>query len=233
MNVVAPTNLTLHPSRRAQASHDAAVRCEERRRIGRELHDSTSQLLVALQLNLACLKVSSDETDTHSLFCALDETLQELHAKVRAVSSSDETPALQESLPVELRVMAKRFALFAAIRATLTCKGHYVSHSKEVEMSLYRIAQEALANVARHAHARQVRVQLDCTNDGTLKLTIEDDGVGFGSCKKRNLPEAGAGIDNIRQRVREMGGRLTLRRLRCGSRVTVTIHSQFLPAAAA
>jgi two-component system, NarL family, sensor kinase len=234
MNSVAHSTLTVHPaSRRTEIHHDAAVRCAERQRIGRELHDSTSQLIVALQLNLECLKVSSDNADTHQLFCVFDETLHELHSAVRAVSSSPETLSLERSLPAALKVMATRFALLATMKVTLDVQGQYVSQPSEVEMSLYRIAEEALANVARHAHARAARLQLDCSKSGSLKLTIEDDGVGFDRCLDVRRHEGGTGIANIRQRVRDMGGHLTLKKLHEGSSVAVTIQSPILASAPA
>lgn len=178
-----------------------------------------------LQLNLTCLKLSSVTPETRQLFCDLDQTIQDLHREVRAVSTSEETPSLEEVLPLALAAMATRFALLSNIRVTLDVQGAYVSQPAEVEMSLYRIAQEALANVARHAHATEVKVRLGCGKDGTLKLAIEDDGVGFGSWKEFDPSEIGTGMGNIRHRVCDMGGQLTLRRLRHGSRVAVTIHA--------
>ena len=119
--------------------------------------------------------------------------------------------------------MATRFALVAKIEVTQDVRGNYISQPKDVEMWPYRIAQEALANVARHAHARKVKLQLDCRKYGTLKLTIDDDGVG-GICQKTGLPEVGTGLGNIRKRVRDMGGHLSLRQLRAGSRAALSIH---------
>ena len=219
---LAPSGVT-YPSRSNQTRHDDAVRNGERQRIRRELHDSTSQLLVALQLNLGCLKAASQTAETRQLFCALDQTLQELHSAVRAVSSCDEALSLQEPLPLALEAMTTHFAILTNITATLKVKGSCVSRTADVEMSLYRIAQEALANVARHAHATEVRLQLDYTKTGTLKLTIDDDGVGFRTCTEVDLPENGTGMGNIRQRVHEMDGHLQLSRLRHGSRLAVTI----------
>jgi len=225
MNVVTRSSPAPPTSERTQIGAAASIRRDERQRIGRELHDSTSQLLVALQLNLACLKASSEQAANRELFCALDQTLQELHSAVRAVSSSDETLSLQEILPLALSAMATHFRILANIKVTLDIQGNYVPQAAEVEMSLYRIAQEALANVARHSHATEVRLQLDCTKSGTLKLTIEDNGVGFGSGGQADLHETGTGIGNIRQRVHDMGGYLLLKRLRRGSRVAVTIRA--------
>ena len=230
MSVVAPTDLSLHSSRDAQSRHDAVVRREERGRIARELHDSTSQLLVALQLNLACLKQSSENTSAQQVFCVLDQILHELHREVRAISTSGEAPSLPDSLPLALNVMATHFALLTNVKITLSVQGDYVSPSDEVEMSLYRIAQEALANVARHAEATEVRLKLDC-QQRTLKLTIEDNGVGFRGRRGADLSGGGTGIENIRRRVSDMGGHLVLRQLHNGSRVAVTVHPSFLPAA--
>src|SRR6476620_1360341 len=133
--VEAPKTLTPHASLGARLRHDAAVRCQERGRIARELHDSTSQLLIALQLNLACLKASSENADTHQLFCSIDDIMRELHSAVRAVSSSDATPSLTDDLLAALRLMATRFALFTKIEVTLDVRGNYVSWPKDMEMS--------------------------------------------------------------------------------------------------
>ncbi|HSQ96364.1 MAG TPA: histidine kinase [Croceibacterium sp.] len=225
MDCIVQSIHTPHPPDRTQT----AIRRDERHRIARELHDSVSQLLVTLQLNLACLKVSSENAETHQLFCALDQTLHELHCAVRAVSTSLETPSLQESLPLALTAMARQFGLLADLKVTLDMQENYVSHASGVEMSLYRIAQEALANVARHAHATEVRVQLGCDKDGTLTLEIDDDGVGFESRRESDPSQIGTGIENIRERVRDMGGHLILRRLLHGSQVAVTIHASTLP----
>jgi two-component system NarL family sensor kinase len=224
MNIQTASGLTLRSSQRALKHHDDAVRREERGRIARELHDSVSQLLVSLQLDLACLKVSSDDACAHQLFSDLDNTLQTLHSEVRALSSSAAAPFLRERLPAALRAMATRFTLLTQIKVTQDVRGHYVSRPKDVEMSLYRIAQEALANVARHAHAKTVKLQLDYRKNGTLTLTIEDDGVGFGISKEAGPREAGVGMKNMRSRVREMGGRLSLKRLPGGSQLSVSIH---------
>jgi two-component system NarL family sensor kinase len=182
-------------------------------------------LLVALQLQLACLKVSSENAANKQLFCELDRTLKDLHSQVRAVASSIETPSsFQNGLPAALVEMAARFAIVANLKITQEMARNYVPQRHEVEMSLFRIAQEALANVARHADASEVTLQLDCDGRGALRLTIEDDGIGFGT-RDADVPDLGRGLHNIRQRVSEMGGHLKLRRLGHRSQVIVTLSA--------
>ena len=232
MDVLAPIPTRL-PSRQAEIRHDAAVRRDERGRIGRELHDSTSQLLVALQLNLACLRQSSKPADSRRLFLTLDQILQELHCEVRSISSLGESSLLEEDLPAALRTMATHFELLTKIKVTLGLPSGYVCRGDGAEMSLFRIAQEAFANVARHAEATEVMLRLNSHKNGALTLSIEDNGVGFGKSGEVELPQAGTGMENIRRRVRDMGGRLALTHLRRGSRLAVTIPAPPSPAGAA
>ena len=184
-----------------------------------------------LKLNLASLKRCSKQPEAQRLFRVLEETIQELHREVRAVSNSTEAPPLRDDLPAVLGVMAKRFSEIANVNVSMGMRGDYVAQSDEVEASLYRIAQEALANVGRHAGATKVNLQLDYRK-GTLTLTIEDDGVGFTRSRGVNPREIGNGVDNIRRRVREMGGRLAIRQLSPGSRIAVTIGQSALPGVA-
>jgi Signal transduction histidine kinase len=210
------------------------IRREERRRIGRELHDSTSQLLVAIQLNLASLRQNSENNETRLLFSVLDSTLQELHSEVRAIASTRDAPAPHiEDLPGSLQTMAAKFGQRTNIDIKVDVQGRYVPGSPEVATCLYRIAQEALANVARHAAARGVRLCLRCRKT-LLKLTIEDDGVGFASdANAAARHDEGNGLANIRQRVAELKGRLSLERLPQGSRLSVTLGRLPAPRASA
>jgi len=230
LTVLAPI-LDPPAARHSDIRHDAAIRREERGRIGRDLHDSTSQLLVALQLNLECLKQSSKPANSRRLFLALEQILQELHSEVRGISSFDDPSSLEEDLPAALRTMAAHFELLTQIKLRVDFPGHYVCPADGVEISLYRIAQEALANVARQAEATEVMLQLEFCKNGVLELSIEDNGVGFGNSREVELSEAGTGMENIRRRVRDMGGRLALSQLRHGSRLAVTIPAPLQPAA--
>jgi len=90
----------------------------------------------------------------------------------------------------------------------------------DMETALYRITQEALTNVARHARAKRVRVALAAMGD-ELRLEIEDDGVGFAP-RPEHEPQSGTGLIGIRERVRALGGQLTITS-RKGVRVAVQV----------
>jgi two-component system, NarL family, sensor kinase len=108
-----------------------------------------------------------------------------------------------------------------SLQIACSSQGVYFRLPALVESSLYRIAQEALANVYRHAKASRVQVRLESA-ENMLRLVVEDDGVGI-SAKRDRVAGPGVGILNIRMRVRELGGRYECRRLKRGTRFTVVI----------
>jgi NarL family two-component system sensor histidine kinase LiaS len=99
--------------------------------------------------------------------------------------------------------------------------------SPEQEGQLYKIAQEALNNVIKHANATTVTVQLDGSDDTQFCLTIQDDGIGF--APKPDKPDAGLGLRSMRERAQQIGGDLTIRSARGeGTTVQVTVKNQKL-----
>lgn len=213
---------------RLQGRSELEIRREERCRIGRELHDSTSQLLVALQLRLARFKEKLGEAEYCAALPDVDAAIDELHQEIRALMSSDTAlPLRAGELPGAVQAMAARFAETTGLNISVELDDDHSVRSAEVESSLYRIAQEALANVWRHARATSAAVKLR-SRQGCWQVTIEDDGIGIAGEKTRRMSN-GIGLDNIRQRVQQLGGRLYVRRLRHGTRVTVVTSP--LPAA--
>ena len=93
-------------------------------------------------------------------------------------------------------------------------------------LALYRITQEALGNVAKHAKAKAVEVRL-ARADGKVRLTVSDDGVGFNPA--RNRDSSGVGLVNMRERVRQMGGKLELES-EPGQGTTIRAEVPFHPA---
>lgn len=213
---------TPHP-RRLAGSSESEIRSNERSRLRRELHDCTSQLLVALQLNLATLQKEVGAEDHREVFSMLHETLHELHRELRG-AVSNVSPALRPGeLPDALRTMTARFADLTKLHIAVDLPDHYVPPLPEAETSLYRIAQEALANVQRHAQARNVNVRLQFKKP-LLVLIVEDDGSGFCSDETAPLHEPGTGLQNVRERMAELGGRFSFERLSQGSRITVAVN---------
>lgn len=195
---------------------------QERSRMGRELHDSTAQSLVALQLKVSYLREVLDDSRYLGALTDIEIAIHELHREIRAVSFISSLPSLKPGmLPTALRAMSERFGRLTGLDISFNSSGSHIAGSASMESSVYRIAQEVLANVFRHAKSRVVQVRLE-SEVGRLRLVIDDDGIGIRP-KRGRANASGVGLDSIRLRVRELGGRLDFRRLKRGSRFTVTI----------
>jgi signal transduction histidine kinase len=123
-------------------------------------------------------------------------------------------------LPRELSVMAAEFAHRTGLGVRTDVVALPSNVSPEIAGALYRVAQEALANVGRHAHGNNVRVTLS-VNDRSIALRVRDDGLGFprgGSVHSR-----GRGIGNMRARLKEVGGTLKIGNRRRGAVVVASV----------
>lgn len=210
---------------RASRETDLQVRMDERHRISRELHDGTSQLLVALQLNVMVLKQHAGEPGWMSgLQCAslldeIDDTIAKLHEEVRTVAAVSPKPLLQfETLPSAIRVMAETFGRIGQMAITVDIDDKFAAQSAAVEAAIYRITQEALANARRHGRATQVWIRLRSDPSG-FSLIIEDNGVGIGADAK-----PGTGLSNIGNRVAELGGTLSIMPAASGTRLHISMR---------
>ena len=154
---------------------------DQRRRIARDLHDQLGQQLTALRLTLERgqqnRKVGRDLDDELerglAIVSAVTEEVDFLAWELRPAVLDD--LGLAAALPRFIREWSKHYAVDAEFRLSGFAAGHL---SKEVEVTYYRIAQEALNNVMKHAHASRVDVVLE-TRDGVVTLCIADDGIGF------------------------------------------------------
>src|ERR1700754_5044676 len=159
---------------------------EERRRIARELHESTSQQLVAVGIGLTRLSMINerepdtriDRSDVQEILTDLRKGVTEAQQEIRALSYWLHPPALERmGLCQTLRRFVAGFARRTRIRAELTIQDGLECRSYDIATALLRIAQEALINVYRHADASSVDVRL-AARDGCLTLEIQDDGRG-------------------------------------------------------
>jgi signal transduction histidine kinase len=208
------------PKRKSILRDELRIRLDERDRIARELHDSTSQLLVALELQLMRLRqlpLARDSGAFDDVMAELSATLSDLHMEVRGIVNAEafDCHSLTNSLPL----MVEAFSLRTGIAADAHVGGLASGISREIASALYRIAQEALANVTRHSRALNVRLDLSTGSDRVI-LRVADDGVGFPSAAAM---ARGRGIANMRARLDELGGRLSLRNLGRGALVEARI----------
>jgi signal transduction histidine kinase len=185
-----------------EASRRLAI-IEERNRMSRELHDSVSQGLHGLVFAIHSLrnevKEPSERAETilNHMEATANATLDELRTMIEELKPS---LLAERGLEEALRTIAELFAQRNSVPVEFDFA---VPHSLPagVETTIYRISQEALANIERHASAKSVSLRVGVVS-GSLMLTVRDDGKGFDT---RKLPP-GNGLANMRQRVEERGG---------------------------
>jgi len=184
-----------------------AVQEEERRHLSRELHDEFGQLLASITLHLHAARRVAGE----AAHAALDECMALLHhagEQVRTLALELRPRMLETAgLDATLRWLAEQHQQRTGI--TTEVVGELNDVPSERSIACFRVAQEALTNVARHARAQRVWIELD-QSDGRLGLTIRDDGVGFDVA--RAFEQAGSrgnlGLSGMRERVEILGGNL-------------------------
>ena len=184
---------------------------EERRSIARELHDEVGQALTAIKVELAVAQraVDAGRIDTHPLKDARTITEGAI-AAVRDLSHLLHPALLDDlGLPAAIEWYLRGFGRRYGIRGDFSHTGPQDRLAQNIEASSYRIVQEALTNVAKHARATECRVRLDRT-DTTLRLTIEDDGVGFEEGARGGDERRGLGLIGIRERAAQLGGSVAI-----------------------
>lgn len=205
-----------------EAARNLAV-AEERNRMARELHDSISQGIHGIVYSLRSLRqVVSDNPRGRDILGHLeetaDETLKELRRLVMELTPSPlEDHGLEEALRLHCDLFARRQKV--DLNLNMDYKGQL---QPDQEVAVYRITQEALANIQKHAEAKQVEISL--RSPGDTVLSIRDDGRGFD-------PEAvnkGHGLTNMASRARQSGGSLQIDS-HPGRGTTITVRFQHQP----
>lgn len=185
------------------------AREEEGKRIARELHDELGQAMTALQLDLGWLerKLPSEAAELHQRLAAARALVDENLQLARRLSSELRPSLLDDlGLPAAIGWLCRDFERRAAIPCTLDVPESPGALTEPQSTALFRVLQEALTNVARHARAERVAVQLDLGPGGAV-LSVDDDGAG--------IPEGaphGLGILGMRERLRAVGGELEIER---------------------
>jgi len=188
---------------------------EERKRIARELHDETSQQLTALALNLQALTEMMEmgnvkDTEIKAMLKRIHNIAVQAHAEVaRLIKELRPTLLDTLGLPAAIRNLAETNLASRGINITTEFKGIEQRRlSAEAELTLFRVAQEAMSNVVRHAEAKNAVIRLECNSDECI-LCIEDDGKGFIVSEITHIEKdgRGAGLFGVRERVAAVGGK--------------------------
>ncbi|HEV2258254.1 MAG TPA: sensor histidine kinase [Streptosporangiaceae bacterium] len=189
------------------------VQEEERRRIAHELHDEPLQLLAHLARSLDLLETapSAPAILADGLGEARSQAL-DIAGRLRAVVAGLRPPALEQlGLTVALRGFLADVGEASAVHTDLQVTGEENRLPPEVELGAFRIAQEAVSNVIRHAGARKLVLTL-AFEAPVLRLRVADDGCGFDpGTVNRPSPSRGLGMLSMRERAEIAGGRLTIR----------------------
>jgi signal transduction histidine kinase len=182
----------------------------ERNRLARELHDTLAHSLsaVAVQLEAIDTLLDTSSGEVKSLLKqSLATTRNGLTETRRALQALRASPLEDLGLALAIRNLAESVASRSGLRLRLNVPDRVENLSPELEQGIYRVAQEALENVALHAQAKMVNVQL-CQNNNHLELTISDNGRGFDPENIDLLNQFG--IQGMRERTEMLGGRLKL-----------------------
>jgi PAS domain S-box-containing protein len=183
----------------------------ERRSIARELHDEIGQTLTATKINLQALtqRTAASELDLTDSIGAVERALQQ----VRNLSL-DLHPSLLDDLGLvpALRWSLDRQAKGAGFTTHFVAAPLETRPPAEIEIACFRVAQEALTNVARHAQAKHVHIELRQRDAVELQLIVRDDGVGFDvrAARERAMQGASLGLLGMEERVRLVGGQIEI-----------------------
>jgi two-component system sensor histidine kinase UhpB len=187
---------------------------EERRRLARDLHDEVNQALTAILLRLEALSQDSppDRADeVAELKRLVNQAMEELLNLARQLRP---TALDDHGLMPAIETQLKRFSARTGIEVRVSTDGEPDTLPEDVQTAVYRILQEALANVSRHAGATAVAVEME-VGDERLELRIRDDGAGFdpASVVRDSIdgPGAGLGLSGMAERARLAGGELDIR----------------------
>jgi signal transduction histidine kinase len=200
----------------------------ERRRIARELHDSVGQYLTGLKLNLGQLQAGKWPTPSEnpSLLSETMDLTDRAIGEVRTISHLLHPPLLDElGFDSAARWYVEGFSKRSGIEVRLHVGDIAERLPKEIELALFRVLQEALTNVHRHANARTVQVEITCTNHEAI-LVVQDDGKGIAREvleRFRGGLAAGIGLAGMRERLAELGGTLEVHSEGSGSILRATL----------
>lgn len=213
-----------HLSRRLLQLQD-----EERRKIARDLHDTTGQDLVAISATLGQLHASipSSSRKSRKLVAQCQELADRCIRDVRTLSYVLHPPMLEEAgLEDAIRHYVEGYAERTGIEVELELSPRFGRLGREMELGLFRVVQESLINIQRHSGSFTARILLDRDSE-KIMLEVRDQGRGISATKRRGnngIPAvAGVGIPSMDERVKQIGGRLDIQSNDKGTTVRVMI----------
>ena len=205
---------------------------DERRRIARELHDSSGQVLSVLSMNLAILARNSgkagQETKNADLIRESLELVRQISQEIRTTSYLLHPPMLDETgLVGALRWYIDGLVERGGIDIQLNIPEDFERQSREVELVIFRVVQEALTNVHRHSGSKTAVIDLGRDGDA-IHLSVQDQGRGIAPEKLAAIRTKGSGVGfrGMSERVRQLKGKMQIQSDDGGTRISVTLPAQ-------
>jgi signal transduction histidine kinase len=201
---------------------------DERRRIARELHDSVGQLLAAITMNMSVVERELDKLSPEAKK-ALSENrsfVEQILRGIRTISHLLHPPLLDESgLRSALQWYVEEFSQRSGIEVALDCSPEVGRFSCELETAIFRIVQECLGNIHRHAQSPTAAIRLE-TGEGHIRLVVSDNGQGIAPDKQRELSlgmRTGVGLRGMKERVAQLAGELRIDSSGSGTTIAATL----------
>ena len=201
---------------------------EERRRIARELHDSVGQLLAAISMNNVAAGAEFHKLNPETAKRLTDNAtmVEEASKEIRIISHLLHPPLLDEAgLASALRCYVEGFSERSKIDVDLDVPRSFAGLTKEMELSIFRVVQECLTNIHRHAGSPTAGIRIT-QDEARLTVEIEDAGKGIPANRQMALvssAQTGVGLRGMRERLRQLGGTLHIHSNDNGTRVTAVL----------
>jgi signal transduction histidine kinase len=186
------------------SAHLLRVQDEERKRISRELHDETGQALMVIRLYLGMMETGTRARGARARIRETVEVVDRTIEGIRRIIGKLSPLVLQElGLVAAIRKEAKHLAKTTGVKTRVLISDDVGRLAPGAEQAIYRVVQEALHNVAKHAQARNVTVQI-VREDEQVQVVVEDDGIGIQS--RANSRSQSFGLAGMKERIAVLGG---------------------------
>ena len=186
---------------------------DERSIIANELHDSLAQTLASLRFQVRILDQSLQTVGdfmTIKTIESVEHGLDEATTDLRELIAHCRVPIEQQGLVPAIERAVEKFRKDTGIHILLQCNEQTLALPSNMELNAYRIVQEALANIKKHANAYIVRVLLNHDDDGNIRILVENDGKGFDQRKIHSAEGQHLGLTIMKERARHLGGDLKI-----------------------
>ena len=220
-------------SLRTLSRHLLRTQDEERRRIGRDLHDSVGQYLAVLKMSLDSIKslVPADNAPAMEAMRQCDDLVAECIKEVRTIAYLLYPPMLEETgLRSAIQWYLEGFAKRSGIETTLDIPSDFGRLPRDVELALFRVLQESLTNVHRHSGSPVAQIRVSLKN-GHANLEVKDRGKGIPAevletTNEDSSGSLGVGLRGMSERMRQLGGKIELHSSATGTTVLATVPCQ-------